>query len=103
MQALVDELELAQASLLQHGPGHGRGVPAGSGGAGGGVQQASAVVAKALARVVKLSRENDGLARLNAQLAAELSSSSGVHVDLQARIKLLYALSAEVRCGCAWR
>ncbi len=60
-------------------------------------QVATAAVGKALARLTKLSRENQGLQRLNEQLQSELSQSSSKHMELQTRSKLLHAMLAEVR------
>lgn len=59
-------------------------------------QLASAAVGKALARVVKLSRENQGLARVNGQLRAELEAATAAHRELQSQHKLLQAVMAEV-------
>lgn len=59
-------------------------------------QLASAAVGKALACVVKLSRENQGLARVNGQLRGELEAATAAHRELQSQHKLLQAVMAEV-------
>ncbi|GLC76253.1 hypothetical protein PLESTF_001755800 [Pleodorina starrii] len=58
-------------------------------------QVATTVVGKALLRVVKLSRENQGLARVNEQLRSELSHSTSKHMELQTRSKMLHTMLAE--------
>ncbi|GLI71640.1 hypothetical protein VaNZ11_016914, partial [Volvox africanus] len=79
-----DGLHISSCSSLTHGIGN----PLVA-------QVAMTAMGKALARVAKLSRENQGLQHVNEQLRSELSHSSSKHMELQIRSKLLHAMLTE--------